>query len=162
TPGDPIVGHYVRMPGKEPETDEPEMTMRLIDARRAMRLLLAGLLASTACATPLFAPPSAAQTAPAAAPTTPPAADMNTFSLALDITLRLAADKTGEQIETRRIKVLGAAAVQRVAQQSLQYTEGMQSFEIVEAYTEKPDGSKVQVDRATVLVRDPATGLGAV
>ena len=37
----------------------------------------------------------------------------------------------------------------------------MQTLEI-EAYTEKPDGTKVPVDPASILTRDAATGLAAV
>jgi transglutaminase-like putative cysteine protease len=78
------------------------------------------------------------------------------------MTLKLNADKTGEFVETRRIKVLSVAALQQVAQQNAEYVEGMQSFEIVAAFTEKVDGTRVPVDLATVITRDAATGLAAV
>jgi hypothetical protein len=117
--------------------------------------------AALACAVALLGPAGHAQTPPTApAPLQP--ADGVPFTFGLDVTFRLNADKTGELIETRRIKVLGVAALQQVAQQNDQYVEGMQSFEIVAAFTEKPNGSKVPVDLATVITRDGATGLASV
>src|SRR5262249_55697894 len=114
--------------------------------------------ASMACGTALFAAASFAQTTPAP---TPPQDGVG-FTLAFDNTLRLNADRTGEYLETRRIKVLGVAALQQIAQQSLQYVDGMQHLEIVAAFTEKADGTQVAVDPATFITRDGATGLGAV
>src|SRR5690348_16806933 len=91
------------------------------------------LVAALACVVVLHGAASHAQTPPA--PTAQPT-DGVPFTFGLDVTLRLNADKTGELTETRRIKVLGVAAVQQVAQQSIQYVEGMQSFEIIAAFTE--------------------------
>jgi Domain of Unknown Function with PDB structure (DUF3857) len=116
-----------------------------------MRLFAVTLLASAACAAPLFAPASFAQRTP----TSPqPFTDGAAFTLSYDNVLKLNADKTGEYVETRRIKVLGLAALRQVAQQTLQYVEGMQSLEITAAFTEKSDGTKVPVDPATVITRD--------
>jgi hypothetical protein len=124
-----------------------------------MRLFAVTLLASAACAAALFAPASFAQPTP----TSPqPFSDGPPFTLSYDNVLKLNADKTGEYVETRRIKVLGLAALRQVAQQTLQYVEGMQSLEITAAFTEKTDGTKVPVDPATVITRDGATGLSAV
>jgi transglutaminase-like putative cysteine protease len=123
--------------------------------------LVVALGAALACAAVLLGPASHAQTPPApTAPAQP--ADGVPFTFGLDVTLGLNADKKGELIETRRIKVLGVTAVQQVAQQNAQYVEGMQSFEIVAAFTEKANGSKVPVDPATVITRDGATGLASV
>lgn len=123
--------------------------------RRSSRLLVLAVLVS---ALPV-GPASLAQTPSAPAPA---AQDAASFSLGFDVTLRLREDRSGEYLETRRIEVRGVAAPQRVAQQSQQYTEGMQDFEIVAAFTEKPDGKRIHVDPATVITRDPATGLGGV
>jgi hypothetical protein len=131
--------------------------MRNSNSHHRMHLLAVALLASIACAVPSFGPGSLAQTPPA-----PPSPDGVPFTLAIDYTLKLNADKTGEYLETRRVKVLGVAALRQVAQQTIEYVEGMQSLEIVGAFTEKADGTKVPVDLATVITRDVATGLGAV
>src|SRR5262245_43333058 len=123
--------------------------------------LFAALLVSAACAAPpLLAPTSFAQTPPAAPP--PASTDGPAFTLSYDNVLKVSADRTADYVETRRIKVLAVAALRQVAQQTLQYVEGMQSLEITAAFTEKADGRKVQVDPATVITRDAATGLGAV
>jgi hypothetical protein len=82
-------------------------------------------------------------------------------SCIFDYALKLNADRTGEFLETRRVKVLAVAALQDVAQQNVDYVEGMQSFEIVAAFTEKATGTKMPVDLATVITRDAATGVGA-
>jgi hypothetical protein len=130
-----------------------EGSMRNFNQR--MRVLCLALLASVACIAPPFATSGLAQTSPAQP-------DGASFTVALDYALKLNADKTGEVLETRRTKVLGVAALQNVAQQNIDYVEGMQSLEIVAAFTEKANGTKVPVDRATVITRDAATGLGAV
>jgi hypothetical protein len=126
---------------------------------RPRKRLFAALLTAAACAAPLLAPTSFAQTPPAAPP---PASDGPAFTLSYDNVLKVNADKTADYVESRRIKVLAVAALRQVAQQKLQYVEGMQSLEITAAFTEKADGRKVQVDPATVITRDAATGLGAV
>jgi hypothetical protein len=132
-----------------------ERPMRSSNPR--MRALSLALLASVACASPPCAAPGRAQTPPAQ-----PSPDSTSFTLALDSTLKLDTDRTGEYLETRRVKVLGVAALQQVAQQTLDYVEGMQSLKIVSAFTEKADGTRVPVDLATVITRDFATGLTAV
>ena len=124
----------------------------------ATRLLAVALLA-LAGATLLFGPASLAQTAPASASAPQ---DTAAFSLGFDMALTLHADKTAEFVETRRIKVLGVAALQQVAQQTVGYVEGMQSFEVVAAFTEKAGGTRISVDPSTVITRDGATGLSGV
>jgi hypothetical protein len=125
-------------------------------------VLSAALLASAAGLTPPFAPVSLAQSIPVQAPAAEQlTADGASYTVAYDITLKLNADRTAEYVETRRVKVLGIAAVQQVSQQSLDYAEGMQSFEFVAAYTEKADGRKEPVDPAAVVIRDGATGITA-
>jgi hypothetical protein len=122
-----------------------------------LRVLSLALLACVACVAPPFAGAGLAQTSAAQ-----PFPDGAPFTMALDSTVKLNADKTGEYLETRRVKVLGISALQQVAQQSAEYVEGMQSFEIVSAFTEKGNGTRLPVDLATVITRDVATGLGAV
>jgi hypothetical protein len=122
-----------------------------------MRVISMALFASVACVAPPFATAGLAQTPPAQ-----PSPDGASYTVAFDNTLTLNADKTGEYLETRRVKVLAIAALQQVAQQNVEYVEGMQSLSIVSAFTEKADGTRVPVDLATVITRDAATGLGAV
>jgi Domain of Unknown Function with PDB structure (DUF3857)/Transglutaminase-like superfamily len=122
-----------------------------------MRVLSLALLASVACIAPPFAAAGLAQT-----PAAQPSPDGAPFTVAFDSTIKLNADKTAEYVESRRVKVLGIAALQQVAQQNIEYVEGMQSFEIVSAFTEKANGTTVAVDLTTVITRDVATGLGAV
>jgi len=108
----------------------------------------------------LFSPAGWAQTIPT--PATPPIQDSSAFSVAFDAALKLNADRTAEYLETRRIKVLGVAALQQLSQQTVSYEEGRQRLEIVAAFTEKPGGRHVPVDPATVITRDGAAGLAAV
>src|SRR5215831_9084514 len=124
----------------------------------AVRLLTVALLA-LAGATLLFGPASLAQTAPASAAAPQDAA---AFSVGSDMAQTLHADKTAEFVETRRIKVLGVAALRQVAEQTVGYVEGMQSFEVVAAFTEKAGGTRIPVDPSTVITRDGATGLSGV
>jgi transglutaminase-like putative cysteine protease len=136
------------------------MTQRQWPVRRfnpRKGLLALALLGSAACITPPLAPAAFAQ-AVSAQQSTPESAS---FTAAFDYMLRLNADKTGELIETRRVKVQGIAAVQQVAQQNVQYVQGMQSLDIVAAYTEKADGTRLPVDPATIITRDGASGLAA-
>jgi len=135
-------------------TTRREGLMRSFNPRGVLFL---ALLASVACVAPPFATAGLAQT-----PGAQPSPDGASFTVAFDNTVKLNADKTGESLETRRVKVLGIAALRQVAQQSIEYVEGMQSFEIVEAFTEKANGTRVPVDLTTVITRDVATGLGAV
>src|SRR5262249_8899167 len=96
--------------------------------------------------------------------TAPPGAppDTPSYSASIDAVITVHADRTAESVTTRRLKVLGEAALQSIGQQTLSYVEGMQEVEIVEAYTEKADGRKIKVDPATIITRDEASGLAAV
>jgi hypothetical protein len=120
--------------------------------------LVVALGTALACAVALPGPASLAQTSPPA----PPSADGVPFTLGWEFTFEINADRTGQILETRRVKVLSVAALQQIAQQSTQYVEGMQSFETVAAFTEKADGTKVPVDPATIITRDATSGLTAV
>jgi len=100
--------------------------------------------------------------APAPAPTAQAAQrDAASLLMSEDTVITLRPDRTAQIIETRRIRILGSGAIQSEGQQSVRYIEGMQTLEI-EAYTEKPDGTRIAVDPASILTRDAATGLAAV
>ena len=112
--------------------------------------------ATPAGAAKAVTPPKAAKAAPPAATRAEPVP----FSLAFDRTITLHADRTAESVNTARIKILGEAALRSMGQQTLSYIEGVQTLDVVEAYTEKTDGSRV--DPASIITRDQASGLNAV
>src|SRR5262249_36731976 len=56
----------------------------------------------------------------------------------------------------------GESALRAVGQQTISYVEGMQTLDVVEAYTEKADGRRIAVDPASMMTRDEASGLNAV
>lgn len=115
----------------------------------------APLAGAATAAKPAKAAPKEA--APAEVRTEPPP-----FSLAFDRTIALHADRTADSVTTTRIRILGEAALRSMGQQTASYIEGMQTLDVVEAYTEKADGRRVAVDPASIITRDEASGLNAV
>jgi tetratricopeptide (TPR) repeat protein len=105
---------------------------------------------------------SAAQIAAASMAAEASQRDTLPFSIAVNSTVTVHADRTAEIVETQRISVLTAPAIQSQSQRNFSYVEGMQTLEISEAYTEKPNGSRVLVDPASILTRDAASGLAGV
>ena len=83
------------------------------------------------------------------------------FATEYESHLTVRADRTGTEVSTKRIKIMTPGAVQALSQQQLQFIEGMQTLETVEAYTEKSDGRRVPVDPANIITRDAASGLQA-
>jgi hypothetical protein len=81
------------------------------------------------------------------------------FSVQYDGRLAVRADRSATETVSRRIKILAQSAIARVSQQQFTYIDGMESLDIVEAFTEKADGSKVPVGAANIITRDAATGL---
>jgi hypothetical protein len=143
---------------------------RLLVLGLAISIIAAGLAPAMALAQ---APKAAAPLAGAAQPAKPakapkaaaPAAvraEPAPFSLAFDRTITLHADRTADSVNTTRIKILGEAALRSMGQQTLSYIEGMQTLDVVEAYTEKADGSRIAVDPASIISRDEASGLNTV
>src|SRR5262249_7433008 len=114
----------------------------------------------------LAAPASAQPGATAPAPTTPNANDPDRNSpahnLSLDIHMVVRPARTATVNSTTRLKILRESAIRALGQQSVPYVESLNPLEIIEAYTEKPDGRKLLVDPANILTRDAATGLNAV
>src|SRR5437868_3050537 len=116
--------------------------MRLSDKTPARRALVHSLMAAVSVLA-LLGPTTTRAQAPAAGPAAQTAnLDLTSATMAVDTVMTLHLDKSAEVVETRRIKILGAAAIEAEGQQSIQYIEGMQTLEI-EAYTEKPDGSRI-------------------
>ena len=97
----------------------------------------------------------AAENAAAQQPPQPP------FIMQYEDHLTVRDDRTGTEVQTKRIKILAQSMIQSLSQQQTQYVEGMQTVETVEAYTEKSDGRRVPVDRDHILTSDAASGLQA-
>jgi tetratricopeptide (TPR) repeat protein len=132
--------------------------------RTASRRHLVRWLAAAASALALLGPaPVGAQTLNPAHPDAVGALNQNPSSatVAIDTVINVRADRSAETVETRRTRILSVGAIQSESQQSVHYIEGLQTLD-VEAYTEKPDGSKIPVDAANILTRDAASGLEAV
>ena len=104
-------------------------------------------------AVPIPAAPTA--TAPRAATPQLP------YTLTYTSHLTVRADRTATDLFTRRLKILTPFALGLLSQQSATFVEGMETLETVEAFTEKPDGTKIPVDPANIITRDAATGLQA-
>src|SRR5262249_54230097 len=85
-------------------------------------------------------------------------ADPGSFSMSTDIRITVGPDRTAERTETRRIKVLGPGVLENAGKQSFSYHEGREVLDVVEAYTEKPNGEKVFVDPANIITSDAQPG----
>ncbi len=83
------------------------------------------------------------------------------YSLSYQSHLTVRADLTATNLVTKRLKILAPAAIQPLSQQQLLFVEGMQSVDILEAFTEKADGARVAVEPANIITRDGASGLAA-
>ena len=70
-------------------------------------------------------------------------------------------NRTATEVTTKRIKILSQGMIQSLSQQQVQFVEGMQKLETLEAFTEKADGRHVPVDPANIITRDAASGLQA-
>jgi hypothetical protein len=126
------------------------------------RLVLA--LMAAACSLELLAPTSGlaqAQTHAAAAPAHAPNQNLSSATVATEAVININADGLAETVETLRIKILSPGAIQSEGQQSRTYIEGMKTLDI-QAYTEKPDGTRIPVDPANILTQDGASGVALV
>src|SRR5262245_18596362 len=73
-----------------------------------------------------------------------------------DISLRVNKDGTSQTIWTTRTKVFDETVIQNLAKQIITYTDVLETAEVVEAYTEKADGRRIDVDPEKIFVRDAA------
>ncbi len=71
-------------------------------------------------------------------------------------------DLTALTETTVRLKILRDSAIHSLGQRSLTSIESTYPLELIEAFTEKSNGTKVAVDEAQIITRDAATGLNAV
>jgi hypothetical protein len=84
------------------------------------------------------------------------------YAVQYDGRVTVRADRTATDTFTHRIKILTPGAIASVSQQQLRFVEGMEDLDTVEAFTEKPDGSKVPVGMANIITRDAASGLPGI
>ena len=83
------------------------------------------------------------------------------FTTELNGHLTIRDNRTATEVTTKRIKILSQGVVQSLSQQQVQFVEGMQKLETLEAFTEKADGRHVPVNSANIITRDAASGLQA-
>jgi hypothetical protein len=121
----------------------------LMSAIGALTLLVASAMAQPGPATPT---PN----------TNDPDRNSPAHNMSQDIHMIVRPDLTTMVNSTTRFKILRESAIRALGQQTVPYVESLNPLEIVEAYTEKPDGRKLFVDPANILTRDAATGLNAV
>jgi hypothetical protein len=69
-----------------------------------------------------------------------------------DIELR--SDGTFVEISEQQIRLQTQAAVQKASQMIFGFSTSMQRFEVLQAYTQKPDGRRVEVKKEAVFTRD--------
>jgi Domain of Unknown Function with PDB structure (DUF3857)/Transglutaminase-like superfamily len=91
----------------------------------------------------------------------PHAAIQPPFSIQYEGHITVRADRTSTELSTKRIKILTSGAVQSLSQQQLQFVEGMETLQTVEAYTQKADGRRVPVGADNIMTRDGASNLQA-
>ena len=132
--------------------------MGSISTRRIAPAAVLGVLMLSA------APAMAQPVAPAPTTPTPNDPDRNSpaNTLSLDVHMVVRPDLTATITGTARFKILRESAIRGLGQQNLPYVESLNPLEVIEAYTEKPDGRKLAIDPAHILTRDAATGLNAV
>jgi hypothetical protein len=104
------------------------------------------------------APPASSQS-DRSQPVSPDAVPPFTTQFKGRVTIR--DNRTATEVSTKRIKILSQGVVQSLSQQQVQFVEGMQKLETLEAFTEKADGRHVAVDSANIITRDAASGLQA-
>lgn len=80
-----------------------------------------------------------------------------TIAIETDITIN--PDRTSLMRHTARIGVRTAAGVRTASQQTLSFIEGVETLEVIDAYTEKAGGRRVELDRNAIKVRSAVAGL---
>ncbi len=74
------------------------------------------------------------------------------------IEITLHADGTAEEVRTRRVKILTETGLKSEAKQAIGYQSTLQDLSVLEAYTEKADGRRIDVDRPAIVTRDLTIG----
>src|SRR5262249_13329772 len=126
-------------------------------------ILPVAVLAGPLCAGPGAAEPDRVAPPQVALPPQPngatPQGTQLSYAVSYEGRLTVRADRTATEISTKRYKVLTSSAIALVSEQSDRYVQGMETLDIVEAFTEKPDGTRVSVDPSNIVTRDAASGL---
>lgn len=77
-----------------------------------------------------------------------------TIAIETDITLN--PDRTSLTRHTARIGVRTAAGARTASQQTLSFIEGLETLEVIDAFTEKPGGRRIDLDRSKITIRNSA------
>ena len=101
---------------------------------------------------------AAAQTLAPTTPAQPAVRDAAPMEIALDQSITVRADKSADVLTTRRVKVVSEAAEQLAGQYAQTFIEGMETLDIVKAYTVKADGREIPVEPSEIITRDGASG----
>jgi hypothetical protein len=125
--------------------------------------ICAAILAVAGLACAFGTGPAGAQPQPApaaqASPAAPVAGAQAPYAVQYQKHVVIRPDLTTTEVLTRRIKLLVPSAIQALSQEQLPFIDGMQTLEVLEAYTEKSDGRRIPVDPASIITQDPASGL---
>jgi len=132
--------------------------MELISAR-SIRVLIVALSSLVQLVGMAEAQPGKTSPAPSTSQSDP---NTPAYTLSTDVHITIRPDLTASIKWTRQLKILGESAIATLGQQTLSYVESLNPIEVVEAYTQKPDGQKIMVEQDRILTRDAATGLNAV
>src|SRR2546422_4470545 len=118
--------------------------------KRPQQRLLAAIGMTVLC---VMAPFSAAL---AQVPGAPAERASGPVAIKLETSVIVRADRTWQTITTQRVAAFTESAVERAGRQAVSYIDGMESLEVLAAYTEKPNGRRVAVDPTTFVRRDAA------
>ncbi|MET0277501.1 MAG: DUF3857 domain-containing transglutaminase family protein [Pseudorhodoplanes sp.] len=75
----------------------------------------------------------------------------------IEAVLTVKPDRTAELLEKRRITILAPGAIRPAGQQVATWIEGMETLDLIEAYTEKSDGRRLDVEPNRIFRRDAAS-----
>lgn len=90
------------------------------------------------------------------------ALDTPAYATTIDVRMTINADLSATIDKTVRQNILKESAIPLLGQQTLSYAESISAVAVVEAYTQKADGSRLTLDPSNMLTRDAATGLRGI
>jgi hypothetical protein len=135
-----------------------ERRLRILAAVLPVAILTSPLVLGAADAEPDRAVQTVSQQ-PAATPVAAPQTTQVSYSATYEGHLTVRSDRTAIDLFTRRLKILTPSAISLVSEQSEMFVQGMETLDVVEAYTERPDGTRIAVDPANIITRDAASGM---
>ena len=71
-----------------------------------------------------------------------------------DVVITVNKDGTAQQIWTRRVQLLSEPALEANSKVAIPYRETLQNVEVIEAYTQKADGRRIDADPAGVVTKE--------